>query len=92
MSASLSAGWFRCGRVEHIKPDCPLMKKKRAYHATWSANDDEDEDQKEVSEIQLIAIVDTGEDQRDEAKEQKVEAELPKKINIQLIKQRYLLI
>ncbi|GAV67209.1 zf-CCHC domain-containing protein, partial [Cephalotus follicularis] len=59
---------YKCNKPDHIRPDCPKLKKKKdkkkAMIATWSDNDDsssvEDENE-EIAKIAFMAMEDENE-------------------------------
>ncbi|CAL1388994.1 unnamed protein product [Linum trigynum] len=44
-----TTGCFKCGRAGHIKAECPLLKRDKAFTATWSGSEDEGDDDYEVT-------------------------------------------
>ncbi|CAN1142556.1 Retrovirus-related Pol polyprotein from transposon TNT 1-94 [Linum perenne] len=53
-----SAGCFNCGKLGHIKAECPWVKREKAFQATWDGTDS-DEDTSESEEVQAFMATTT---------------------------------
>ncbi|CAN1303414.1 Retrovirus-related Pol polyprotein from transposon TNT 1-94 [Linum perenne] len=48
-----SAGCFNCGKIGHIKAECPWGKREKAFQATWDGSDS-DEEPSENEDVQAF--------------------------------------
>ncbi|CAL1383103.1 unnamed protein product [Linum trigynum] len=61
-------GCFKCGRAGHIKAECPQLKKERAYAATWSCSEEEEEESYTNYKQEAYMAIDNSEDESDAPK------------------------
>ncbi|CAN0847898.1 hypothetical protein LINGRAHAP2_LOCUS5228, partial [Linum grandiflorum] len=58
--------YFKCGRMDHVKANCPLVKreKEKAFLAAWGASDEES-DESDNDEVTTYMSIDTEEESKD---------------------------